>query len=129
MPMVRISLRSGQSSAYKQKLSQIVQQSLVSCFAVPANDCFQLFDEYDIENRIIHPHYLSSGRTYDYVLIQVIAGRPRSRQQKQNFYQTLAEQCQQQLDLAPADLMTVICFNQAEDWSFSQGDMFTTEVL
>ncbi|WP_432451905.1 tautomerase family protein [Agarivorans sp. QJM3NY_29] len=129
MPMVRISLLRGHNRSYKQKLSQILQQSLASCFAVPTNDCFQLFDEYESENRVIHPTYLSPGRSDDYVLIQITAGRPRSSLQKQNLYQQLAEQCQQQLDLAPADLMVVICFNHAEDWSFSQGQIFTTEAL
>lgn len=129
MPMVRISLRSGHNRAYKSILSSIIQSSLTTCFAAPIDDCFQLFDEYDIDNRVINSTYLSPGRSDDYILIEVTAGRPRSSQQKQQFYQMLAQQCQQQLGLSPADLMVVVGFNQPEDWSFSQGKMINTESL
>jgi phenylpyruvate tautomerase PptA (4-oxalocrotonate tautomerase family) len=119
--MVRVSLRQGHPEWYKQTLSQVIQSALERCFDVPPGDCFQLFDEYGANQRVIDPCYQSPGRSKDYMLIEIKVGRPRTLVQKQGFYRTLAELCQHHLQLSAADLMIIISSTAPEDWSFSQG--------
>ncbi|EKE75680.1 tautomerase family protein [Gallaecimonas xiamenensis] len=121
MPMTRIALRQGLGPDYKARLSRLLQQALETHFAVPEGDCFQLFDEYGPEDRVFSRHYQSAGRSDHFLLLSITAGKPRSPEQKAALYQALAQQCQAELGLDPADLMVVVSYNQAGDWSFSGG--------
>lgn len=105
-------------------VSTILHQSLVDSFAVPVEDCFQLIDKLPANQRIFNTHYLSGGRSEGFVLIQITAGRPRTREQKQSLYRMLNERLERELAISPNDVMIIIQFNQAEDWSFSRGEMF-----
>jgi len=68
-------------------------------------------------------HYLSGGRSDRYVLLNIVAGKPRSAEQKRATYRVLSERLQQRLNLDPNDLMIIIQQTQPEDWSFSDGKM------
>ena len=46
MPLARISLREGGSTAYRQAIADGVQRALVETFNVPPDDRFQIIDEY-----------------------------------------------------------------------------------
>ena len=69
-------------------------------------------------------HYLSGGRSEGFMVLQITAGRPRTREQKQDFYRVLNERLEREIGVSPDDVMVIIQFNQAEDWSFSRGQMF-----
>jgi hypothetical protein len=127
MPITRISMRSGYSADDKELLSAIIQNALQRYFAVPVGDRFQLFDEYQKENRIISPNYLSRGRSEDYLLLEITAGKPRTANQKQALYQALAREVESKLGISPADLMVNIKFTNASDWSFSEGQIYKEE--
>ncbi|WP_249021802.1 MULTISPECIES: tautomerase family protein [Kluyvera] len=124
MPLTRITLGDIYSDTQIAKVSTILHQSLVDSFAVPVEDCFQLIDKLPANQRIFNTHYLSGGRSEGFVLIQITAGRPRTREQKQSFYRMLNERLERELAISPDDVMIIIQFNQAEDWSFSRGEMF-----
>nr|WP_241528133.1 tautomerase family protein [Rouxiella badensis] len=86
MPITRIAIPERRFNAWQSKISEALQQSLESCFSVPANDCFQLFDRYGETDRVFDKHYLSgdeSGRSEDLLVFQITAGRPRNIEQKQ----------------------------------------------
>lgn len=68
-------------------------------------------------------HYLSGGRSDRYVLLNIVAGKPRSAEQKWATYWVLNERLQQRLNLDPNDLMIIIQQTQPEDRSFSGGKM------
>lgn len=124
MPLMRITLGDIYSDTQIAMVSTILHQSLVDSFAVPVEDCFQLIDKLPANQRIFNTHYLSGGRSEGFVLIQITAGRPRTREQKQSFYRMLNERLERELAISPDDVMIIIQFNQAEDWSFSRGEMF-----
>lgn len=129
--MTRISLRRGLGADYKARLSALVQQALEEHFEVPPGDCFQLFDEYPDGSRVIDPRYPyqdTPARGDDYLLLEITAGRRRARAQKRALYRGLADACRQQLGLDPADLMVVITYNEADDWSFSGGRCYGEEI-
>ncbi|MBM6607527.1 tautomerase family protein [Enterobacteriaceae bacterium RIT814] len=54
----------------------------------------------------------------------IVAGKPRSEAQKTAFYRRLASELSQQMGIAEADVMVVIQFTAAEDWSSSGGVLY-----
>ena len=114
MPFTRISLRPGYSDVQIAQISDILQQSLE---AIPAGQ--RQFDR----------HYKSGGRSDNFIQFHILAGKPRSREQKQNFCRLLSDRLHAALGIHPDDVMVMIHFNTADDWSFSQGRMLSEEGL
>lgn len=127
MPFTRISLPAHRLESWQGPISAILQHALVSTFAVPEDDCFQLFEPASRGQRVIHPTYLAgadSERSEDFLLFHITGGKPRTAQQKQALYRQLAEKLQAVAGIDPADVMVVLSFTQPQDWSFSHGEMF-----
>ena len=127
MPFTRISVRQGYSDAQISQISDILQQCLEAEFAVPPGDRFQLFDERPARLRVLDRHYKSGGRSENAVQFHILAGKPRSREQKQNLCRALCAQLQARLAIRPEDVMVMIQFNTADDWSFSDGKLLSEE--
>ena len=121
MPITRIAISAQRFAQWHAQISIDLQQALEDHFSVPAGDCFQLFDCYSPGQRIVNPHYLcraEAGRSDDFLLFQITAGKPRSHLQKQRFYQDLVTRLEQSLGISPHEVMVVIGFTEPEDWSF-----------
>ncbi|NBB57445.1 tautomerase family protein [Pantoea vagans] len=129
MPFTRITLRQGYSDADLHLLSTLLQQALVAEFDVPEQDCFQIIEMMPGSQRVFDRRYLSGGRSENFVLFQVTAGRSRSRQQKQRFYHALCAALQTKMAIDPDDVMIIIQFNSTEEWSFSGGRMLAQAAL
>lgn len=129
MPFTRIILRQGYSDAQIKLISDILQQSLEDEFAVPHGDRFQIFEELPSRLRVFDSHYKTGGRTHNFMQFLIIAGKPRSQEQKQSLCRSLCGRLSQCLDIHPDDVMVIIQFNTAGEWSFSQGRMLSEEVL
>jgi len=127
MPLSRISLGEQYSDQQLTEISEVLHQSLTDEFAVPLKDKFQIFDRLPATQRIFDRHYLSGQRSEHYILFQITAGKSRTLEQKQNFYRALTQGLHDKLGISPDDVMVVIQFNQAGDWSFSQGHMYCPE--
>lgn len=127
MPFTRIALRRGYSDAQITQISDILQQCLEAEFAVPPGDRFQLFEAMPARQRIYDRHYKSGGRSENYIQFHILAGKPRSREQKQNLCRALCQRLQTTLDIHPNDIMVMIQFNTADDWSFSNGILLSEE--
>ena len=121
MPISHITLRRGYSTEYLEAISQGLQQALVTTFDVPEQDCFQIFHSMEAGAMRGHPHYLTSGRGEDWLLIEITAGKPRSPQIKRALDRDLAARFAANPGLASGELMVVIRHNAAEDWSFGDG--------
>ncbi|WP_459177272.1 tautomerase family protein [Ewingella americana] len=124
MPMTRITLRQGYSDAALGQISDVLHQTLVDEFAVPAADRFQIIEMLPDVQRSFDRHYLSGTRSADFMLFHIVAGKLRTSEQKQNFYRVLSERLHVLLGINPDDVMVVIQFNTAQEWSFSRGDMY-----
>lgn len=127
MPFTRIILRQGYSHAQIMQISDILQQSLEQEFAVPPRDRFQVFEELPARLRVFDRHYKSGGRSDNFIQFHILAGRPRSFAQKQNLSRVLCDRLQGDLNIQPDDVMIMIQFNSAEEWSFSQGRLLSEE--
>jgi len=129
MPVTRITLGEHYTDTQLEDISAILHQSLTETFAVPLNDCFQIVERLPRCQRIFDRHYQSGKRSDNFVLFQITAGKPRTTEQKKNFYRTLSQRLFTTLGIHGDDVMVIIQFNTADDWSFSQGEMYSPEAL
>ena len=127
MPLTRITLHERSSESRIAAISDILHCTLVDTFDVPAQDRFQIVEKLPTSQRIYDRHYLSGTRSDDFILFTLLAGRPRSVAQKSALCRLLAQRLQQQLGINPDDVMVVIQFNSASDWSFSHGQLYAQE--
>lgn len=127
MPFTRITLRQGYSDAGLTLISDTLHQTLVETFAVPAADRFQVIEALPAGRRVFDAHYLSGTRDEDFILFQLVAGKPRTRAQKQQFYRLLSERLHARLGIHPDNIMVIMQFNSADEWSFSSGKMHQQE--
>ncbi|MDM5121581.1 MULTISPECIES: tautomerase family protein [Aeromonas] len=128
MPLTRITVREGMSDARLQQLSDLYHQTLVEVFDVPREDKFQILEALPAKALVYHPHYQTGRRDGDFILFQILAGKPRSTAVKQRLYERLAERLHADLGIHPDNLMVVIQLNGSEEWSFGRGLMFRQEV-
>jgi len=124
MPLTRIVCRETLSEEAVAIISDTLHECLVREFAVPLQDKFQIIERLPARQRVYDRHYLSGGRSDDFVLVLITAGKPRSTEQKRRFYRALSEGLSAKVGISPEDVMVTIQFNQAEDWSFSRGEQF-----
>ena len=129
MPLTRITLCEGMSDAHLQQLSALYHQTLVEVFEVPPEDKFQILEILPASALIYDPHYQTGRRDGDFILFQILAGKPRSTAVKQRLYERLAERLHADLGIHPDNLMVVIQLNGSEEWSFGRGLMFRQEVI
>jgi 4-oxalocrotonate tautomerase len=120
MPFVRIDLRKGKQSAYREAISRIVHESLVSV-GVPKDDRFQVISEHDAENFVFDPNYLDIRRTEDLVIIQVTWNEGRTVEQKKALYKAIADGLAGQLSLRREDVFISLVEIKREHWSFGNG--------
>ncbi|WP_429147699.1 tautomerase family protein [Aeromonas rivipollensis] len=128
MPLTRITVREGMSDARLQQLSDLYHQTLVEVFNVPPEDKFQILEALPARALVYHPHYQTGRRDGDFILFQILTGKPRSTVVKQRLYERLAERLHAELGIHPDNLMVVIQLNGSEEWSFGRGLMFRQEV-
>ncbi|SAK44779.1 tautomerase enzyme family protein [Caballeronia hypogeia] len=121
MPLVRISLIRGKPRDHIHAISNSIHQALVEAFHVPADDRFQLIQQYDRDDFAYDPGYLGVERSDDLVFIHITASDWRDTATKKAFYKTLAAKLAASPGLRPEDVMIVLAPNRREDWSFGRG--------
>ncbi|GGJ31208.1 putative tautomerase YusQ [Deinococcus roseus] len=121
MPFVRISLHQGKTPTFLQTLADTIHHTLVDTFEVPTKDRFQVIHTLSEGHFYFSPDYLDIQRSHDLILIEIVAGRPRSTATKTLLYQTLASRLLQDLQVRPEDVMVIVQINTREDWSFGCG--------
>lgn len=129
MPFTRISLHHSYSDTQIMQISDILQQSLETEFAVPPHDRFQVFERLPANQHVFDRRYKSAGRSDSFIQFHLLAGKPRSVEQKRNFCRTLCQQLQTKLHISPDDVMVMMQFNTADEWSFSHGLLLSEEAL
>lgn len=128
MPVSRIAISEHRIEQWREAISTALQDALETSFSVPHGDCFQFFDSYHRHTRIFDRRYLCSaqtGRSDDFLLFHITAGKARSLAQKQAFYADLNARLVKAIGINPADVMIVVNFSAPEDWSFGNGKVFS----
>ena len=122
MPLVRISVRAGQSQEHRLPLGDCVYRAMAETMNVPAGDKFQIISEHDSAGLIYDPEYLGIHRTDGVVFIQVTLNLGRTLEVKRAFYARVAALLKAELNLRPEDVLINLVEVPKENWSFGNGE-------
>ncbi|MFZ0321172.1 MAG: tautomerase family protein [Candidatus Sulfotelmatobacter sp.] len=122
MPLVRISLREGQTDEYKKALADGVHRALVEAIEIPAQDRFQIITEHPPGGLFYDPSYLGIDRSDSIVLVQITLSTGRKPAQKRKLYKQISVILAKNPGLRPQDLMINLVEVAWENWSFGNGE-------
>jgi hypothetical protein len=111
---------SSRSEAEVKELLDAIHRAMLAAFKVPERDRYQIVHEHAAAEMRIEDTGLSIPRTERIVMLQVTT-RPRTRFEKQNFYELLCQELVQRCGLKASDVVVSITQNTDEDWSFGYG--------
>lgn len=121
MPLMRIDLIKG---AFKEaEIKQILDISyavMKDAFNAPEGDRYQLVTQHEPYEMQILDTGLGFKRT-NKVIAFSLTTRPRTKDQKIDFYERIVQELNNQLDQRPEDVMVNLTVNSDEDWSFGLG--------
>ncbi len=120
MPLLRIDVIEGRSEAELRDLLDAIHGAMLAAFKVPKRDRYQIVHEHPAAEMKIEDTGLGIPRTERIVMVQVTT-RPRSRLEKQNFYELLCQELLQRCGVKASDVFVSITQNADEDWSFGYG--------
>ena len=121
MPLVRVSLRSGKSAAYKQAIGDGIYQAMLDSFNVPKEDRFVVVSEHAEGEFQFSKTYLDIARSDDLVIIQITANSGRTVDQKKALFARIAELLSQNPGLRKQDIFINLVEVAKENWSFGNG--------
>lgn len=121
MPLVHISLRAGKSPAYIKAIADGVFEAMLKTINVPANDRFQVIDEYSADRLIYDSGYLGVKRTDDVVFVEVTLNLGRTLEMKKAFYARIAENLAKNPGMRKEDVLVNLVEVPKENWSFGNG--------
>jgi 4-oxalocrotonate tautomerase len=122
MPLVRIDLRKGTSSAYRRALADGVHAAMVEAIAIPPDDRFQVISEHDGDSLVYDPRYLGIHRSDHMVLIQITMSGGRKPAQKRVLFRRIAELLAKSPGIRPEDIFINLVEVAWENWSFGLGE-------
>jgi phenylpyruvate tautomerase PptA (4-oxalocrotonate tautomerase family) len=121
MPLIRFDLIKGRTEKEIADLLDAAHEAMLAAFHVPVRDRYQIVQEHAAGRMRVEDTGLGIERTDKVVVVQVTS-RPRTTEEKQNFYRLLCEALQQKCGIAPSDVMVSIVENTDADWSFGNGE-------
>lgn len=121
MPFARIELRKGKTETYRQQVSQVVYDAMLSV-GVPRNDRFQVIQEHDATGLVYDPEYLGIARTDDFICIQITWNEGRSLDQKKALYSAIANGLHEKVGVRREDVLINLVEVKRENWSFGNGE-------
>ncbi len=121
MPLVRVALRKGKSSAYKRAILDRVYEAMRESFGVPDEDRFMLIDEHEEADFVYSRTYLGIARDDDLVIIQITANNTRTVEQKKALFAAIAEKLTRDPGIRPENIMINLVEVAKENWSFGHG--------
>lgn len=122
MPLTSIAMRAGKSAAYKRAVADSVHQALVEVIGIPADDRFQLINEYGAQEFIFDPAFLGMDRTDNLVIIQIILRCGRSRELRAELHQKIAALLAKSPGVRADDVFVTLVENDYADWSVGRGE-------
>jgi len=121
MPLVKIHLRKGKTPEYVRSVADAVHEALVAHANVPADDRFQLIQEYEADDIIAHPSYAGVTRTADLIIIEITLNVGRTLEIKKALYAGIARRLENDPGVRPDDVLVNLIEVGKENWSFGRG--------
>jgi hypothetical protein len=122
MPLAKIHVLEGQYDEPRLgKLSQAVQQSLISVLKIPPDDFFQIIHELPRKRFLHTPAFLGLKYSDDFIVLELafIAGRPKET--RLALLKELNTRIVAGTGISPDDLMIQLVEAPGENFSFGQG--------
>lgn len=120
MPVMRVDMIKGRSESQIKEILDIAYDVMLQSFGAPVGDRYQIVTQHAVNEMQVLDTGLGFTRTED-VLVFSLTTRPRTTEQKEDFYHRLMNQLQQKVGLRPEDLVINLTTNTDEDWSFGMG--------
>lgn len=121
MPLLRFDVIEGRSQEDIRSLLDSAHRAMLKAFGVPERDRYQIVHQHSPEEMVIQDTGLGYERTNNVVVITVTT-RPRSSDEKQNFYRFLIQELKQNCQINPNDVVVSMVTNDDPDWSFGLGE-------
>jgi len=121
MPLVKLWMRRGKSTAFLRSAADCVHDALVAQANVPADDRFQIIQELDAEALIAHPTYGGVNRSGDLIVVEITLNHGRTLEIKKNLYADIVARLGSALDVRPDDVLISLVEVTKENWSFGNG--------
>jgi phenylpyruvate tautomerase PptA (4-oxalocrotonate tautomerase family) len=116
MPLVKITIRTGQSGDYKKSLLDGVHRALVQAFRIPEHDRFQTLIELD------HEHFeFPPTKTDHMTVIEISAFKGWSFEAKKQLYQNIVANLAKAPGIAGDDIMIILHEPPLENWGIRGG--------
>ena len=127
MPLVTVTLRKGKSGEFKSAVLAAAHAALVAS-GVPETDRFQRVLELSPDDFRFDPKYpdLTTPRTDDFVLIEILLSVGRSVKVKKKIVADIAAAARKAPGVHPDNVMVVFKETQWENWSFAGGRLIHT---
>ncbi|MDT4851427.1 tautomerase family protein [Metapseudomonas lalkuanensis] len=120
MPLLKFDLIQGRSDEELRTLLDVAHHAMVQAFEVPSSDRYQCVTQHRPGELVLEDTGLGYARSASVVLLTIIS-RPRSQEQKTEFYRLLVDKLQTECGLSADDLIVSLVENSDADWSFGRG--------
>ena len=120
MPLMKIDMIKGRNEDEIKEILDISYQVMQEAFHAPDGDRYQIVNQHEPFEMQILDTGLGFERT-NQVIVFSLTTRPRTSEEKQNFYSQLVKELEDQLGIIPEDVMINLTVNSDEDWSFGFG--------
>lgn len=120
MPLMKIDMIKGRNEDEIKEILDISYQVMLETFHTPEGDRYQIVNQHEPFEMQILDTGLGFERT-NQVIVFSLTTRPRTSEEKQNFYSQLVKELEDQLGIKPEDVMINLTVNSDEDWSFGFG--------
>jgi len=120
MPLMKIDMIKGRTPEDIQTILDISYKVMLNAFDAPVGDRYQIVNQHEAYEMQILDTGLGFERTKDVLLFSLIT-RPRTTEQKKQFYHNLVTALNDELGIRKEDVMINLVVNDDEDWSFAFG--------
>jgi phenylpyruvate tautomerase PptA (4-oxalocrotonate tautomerase family) len=124
MPVIDITVRRGRTGEQLRSLADAVHDALVTEFAIPPEDRFQVIHQHEADELIYDPTYLGGPRTDAFVMVRVLAAAERPVEVKRAFFAAVVANLSQRCAVDPEDVFVVLDHVAPSDFSFAGGRPF-----
>ncbi|MCD8807806.1 tautomerase family protein [Mammaliicoccus sciuri] len=121
MPLMKIDIIKGRKKSEMKQILDIAYETMLTAFDAPIGDRYQIVTQHEDYEMEILDTGLGVERT-DGVIIFTIITRPRTQQQKVQFYSEIVNELHDKLNIRKEDVMFSVIENTDEDWSFFKGE-------
>lgn len=116
MPLVKIEIRTGKTSEYKQSLFDGIHKALVTALSIPDSDRIQRLYELDAD------HFeIQENKTDRFTLIEITMFHGRSRDAKKKLYGDIVNNLSENPGIDPQDIFIVLNEPPKENWGIRGG--------